>query len=125
MRMILIALAYVTLAPQVFCQTNPPAAQSTNAEAEAKQKGEDRAKADIAKGTMQILYYGKPWSMGRPLVDEETQLPVKIVAGCCVMPDFVAETDAYNAVMREAAKERKQKESANKASHGTALPRRP
>lgn len=125
MKMILMVLACVTLAPQVFCQTNSPATQSTNALAEAKQKGEDRAKADITTGTMQILYYGQPWSMGKPLVDDETQLPIKIVAGCCVMPEFVAETDAYNSVMRQAAKGKKQKESANQASQAIGAPGAP
>jgi hypothetical protein len=87
--------------------------------AEARQKGEARAKADMAKGTMQILYYGKPWSVGKPLVDDQSGLPVIIVEGCCVMPDFVAEAQAYNAAMRQRAKEKKEKNSANQASHGT------
>ena len=63
-------------------------------------KGITRAKADIAQGNKQILYYGKPWSQGKPLVDEESGLPVKIVAGCCVTEEFVQETNAYNDTMR-------------------------
>jgi len=50
---------------------------------------------------MQILYYGKPWSVGKPLIDEATGLPVKIVSGCCVTEEFVEEIDAYNRRMRE------------------------
>lgn len=57
---------------------------------------------------MQILYFGKPWSQGMPLVDDDSGLPVKIVAGCCVSKDFMEETDAYNRVMREAAKAKRE-----------------
>lgn len=67
-----------------------------------RQCGEARARADIAAGKMRILYYGKPWSVGKPLRDDRTGLPVEIVAGCEVSAEFVAETDAYNAAMREA-----------------------
>jgi HEAT repeat protein len=76
-------------------QTRPP-----------EQKGRERAAADIKAGTPRILYYGKPWSLGKPLVDEASRLPVELVAGCDVMPEFVAETDAYNAAMRQWAKSR-------------------
>ena len=69
---------------------------------------------------MQILYYGKPWSMEKSLVDDQSQLPVKIVTGCSVTPEFVAETDAYNAVMREAARVKKEKAPANKVPEDTA-----
>ncbi len=71
-----------------------------------KQRGEARARADIATGKMRILYYGKPWSVGKPLKDDRTGLPVEIVEGCDVSAEFVAETDAYNAVMREAGSTR-------------------
>ena len=111
------------IAPQWgLCQTNSPTAESTNILAQAKQKGEMQAKTDIAKGTMQILYYGKPWSSGKPLVDDQSQLPVKIVSGCCVTPEFVAETDAYNAVMRQATKDKKEKAPANPTSDGIRQP---
>lgn len=108
--MILILIASLAISGRVFSQTDSPPSQGTNTLAPAREKGEAQAKADIAKGTMQILYYGKPWSMGKPLLDDETHLPVKIVAGCCVVPEFVAETDAYNAVMRQASKEKKPRE---------------
>ncbi len=67
-----------------------------------KQRGEARARADIAAGEMRILYYGKPWSVGKPLKDDRTGLPVEIVEGCEVSAEFVEETDAYNAVMHGA-----------------------
>ncbi|HOD84241.1 MAG TPA: hypothetical protein PKG77_22690 [Phycisphaerae bacterium] len=64
-------------------------------------KGRARAAADIRAGRARILYYGKPWSQGKPLIDDQTGLPVEIASGCCVTAEFVAETDAYNAAMRE------------------------
>ena len=64
-------------------------------------RGVQRANADIANGTRQILYYGKPWSVGEPLIDDSTGLPVKIVSGCCVTTEFTEEIDAYNRRMRE------------------------
>ena len=67
-------------------------------------KGIMRAKKDIAAGKMKILYYGKPWSHGKPLIDDESGLPVEIVAGCCVRPEFVEETGAYNKTMRQEMK---------------------
>ncbi|MCX6826441.1 MAG: hypothetical protein NTV06_04115 [candidate division Zixibacteria bacterium] len=67
-------------------------------------KGEARAQQDIKNGKMRILYYGIPWSAGKPLLDDESGLPVEIVANCTVTPEFVAETDAYNNLMRKAAK---------------------
>ena len=67
-----------------------------------KQRGEARARADMAAGKMRILYYGKPWSVGKPLKDDRTGLPVVIVEGCEVSAEFVEETDAYNAIMRGA-----------------------
>jgi hypothetical protein len=66
-------------------------------------KGIHRANEDIKNGKMQILYYGKPWSARKPLIDDETGLPVIIVEGCVVTTDFVEETDAYNTIMRAAA----------------------
>jgi hypothetical protein len=66
-------------------------------------KGIHRAQEDIKNGKIQILYYGKPWSVGKPLIDDETGLPVIIVEGCVVTTDFVEETDAYNKIMRAEA----------------------
>ena len=122
MKMILMLLICVVAPQWGICQTNSPAGESTNTLAQAKQKGETQAKADIVKGTMQILYYGKPWSIGKPLVDDQSQLAVEIVSGCCVTPDFVAETDAYNAVMRQAVKDKKEKAPANPTSDGIRQP---
>ena len=71
-----------------------------------KEKGIIRAKKDIASVKMKILHYGKPWSQGKPLVDDESGLPVEIVAGCCVRPEFVEETDAYNKTMLQEMKKK-------------------
>ena len=68
------------------------------------QKGSDRAAQDIKDGKPRILYYGKPWSSGKPLIDDASGLTVEILEGCVVTPDFVAETDAYNTAMRQWAK---------------------
>jgi hypothetical protein len=70
----------------------------------AEDKGRARAAEDIRAGKPHIAYYGKPWSAGRPLIDESSGLRVEIVEGCVVTGEFVAETDAYNAAMREWAK---------------------
>lgn len=62
------------------------------------------ARADIRGKEKRILYFGKPWSVGKPLVDDESGLPVRIIAGCLVTGEFVEFVQAYNAEMR-AAKE--------------------
>ena len=69
-----------------------------------EETGRERAAEDIRAGKERVLYYGKPWSAGRPLIDEASGLPVEVLAGCVVTPDFAAETDAYNAVMRQWAR---------------------
>jgi hypothetical protein len=48
-----------------------------------------------------ILYYGKPWSGGKPLVDDATGLTVEVAGGCAVTKSFVAEVDAYNDAVRK------------------------
>jgi hypothetical protein len=70
----------------------------------ANNKGEMRARQDIQEGKNRILYYGKPWSEGKPLIDDESGLPITIMEGCDITPEFAAETEAYNKVMRENAK---------------------
>ena len=72
-----------------------------------KEKGIMRAKKDIAANKMKILYYGKPWSHGKPLIDDESGLPVEIVAGCCITPALWEETDAYNKTMRQEMKDKR------------------
>ena len=66
----------------------------------ARKRGAETAAADIKAGRAVILYYGEPWSGGKPLRDDATGLPVVIVAGCTVMPPFAAEVEAYNATIR-------------------------
>lgn len=67
----------------------------------AKLQGAATATKDIKSGALRILYFGKPWSTGRPLVDEATGYRVQIVAGCKVTSQFVAEVEAYNKTMRD------------------------
>ncbi len=74
---------------------------SAAAIAAAKARGATTAARDIAAGTLRILYYGKPWSGGKPLVDDATGYRVQLLAGCVVTEPFVAEVEAYNSAMRE------------------------
>ena len=77
------------------------AEKSPEAIAKAKKTGAATAKRDIADGKPAILYFGTPWSQGKPLVDDETGLPIEIVGGCLVSTSFVEEVGAYNATIRE------------------------
>ncbi|MFA5190772.1 MAG: hypothetical protein WC740_08600 [Verrucomicrobiia bacterium] len=74
---------------------------SPEAIAAAKNRGQETATKDIKAGELRILYFGKPWSASKPLVDETTGYRVQIVGGCCVSEAFVAEVAAYNATMRD------------------------
>ncbi len=74
---------------------NTPLTKESKKSIDFKEKGIARAKEDIANGKMKILYYGKPWSQGKPLVDDKSGLPIEIASGCCVTPEFQEETDAY------------------------------
>ena len=74
---------------------------SPTAIATAKKQGAETAAKDIKNGTLRILYFGKPWSVGKPLVDEVTGYRVLIVGGCDVSSPFVAEVEAYNSTMRQ------------------------
>jgi hypothetical protein len=58
------------------------------------------AAKDIKAGTLRILYFGKPWSAGKPLVDDGTGYRVQVLAGCVVTEPFVAEVEAYNSAVR-------------------------
>ncbi len=81
-------------APQISSDNSPRAVQ------DAERRGAQTAAEDINAGRVVILYYGKPWSVGKPLVDDATGLPVKIVGGCDVTGVFVAEVAAYNEAIR-------------------------
>ena len=74
---------------------NSPAALSA-----AKKRGAATAAKDIKAGTLRILYFGKPWSVGKPLVDDATGYRVQILGGCVVTSPFVAEVEAYNSAVR-------------------------
>ena|ERR1700712_3850047 len=66
----------------------------------ARRRGAEKAAADINAGRAVILYYGEPWSGGKPLFDDATGLPVQIVGGCDVSEVFVSEVEAYNNAVR-------------------------
>jgi hypothetical protein len=68
--------------------------------AAGRARGAATAARDIKAGTLRILYSGKPWSVGQPLVDVDTGYRVLIVGGCTVTERFSAEVEAYNGVMR-------------------------
>ena len=74
---------------------------SAHAVSTAEKQGTATATSDIHSGNFRILYYGKPWSEGKPLVDEATGYRVQIVGGDDVTRPFVAEVNAYNRTMRE------------------------
>jgi hypothetical protein len=59
------------------------------------------ANADIRRGLTRILYFGKPWSQGKPFIDDETSYPVVIADGCIVSKDFVSFVGEYNRAMKE------------------------
>jgi hypothetical protein len=73
---------------------------SPEAIARAKQQGAETALADIKAGHPVILYFGIPWSVGKPRLDDTTGLPVEVVAGCTVTGVFSAEVNAYNDTVR-------------------------
>jgi|LakMenEpi03Aug12_release.lakeMendotaPanAssembly.Ray.scaffolds.fasta_scaffold06858_16 hypothetical protein len=68
--------------------------------AAAKERGAATASKDIKTGTLRILYYGKPWSIGKPLVDDATGYRIQVIAGCDITEPFVAEVEAYNNAVR-------------------------
>lgn len=69
--------------------------------AAAKERGAAAAARDIKAGTLRILYWGIPWSVGKPLVDEATGYRVQVIAGCVVGEAFTTEVQAYNSAMRD------------------------
>ena len=73
---------------------------SSLAVAAAKKCGAATAAKDIKAGTLRILYYGKPWSIGKPLVDEATGYRIQVITGCDLSETFVAEVEAYNSAVR-------------------------
>jgi hypothetical protein len=73
---------------------------TSTAEAPAKE-GRMYAEADIRRELTRILYFGKPWSQGKPFVDDNTGYHVVIAQGCIVGGDFVSFVNEYNSVMLE------------------------
>jgi hypothetical protein len=74
---------------------------SPAAVAAAKERGAATAAKDIKAGRLRILYFGKPWSVGKPLVDDVTGYRVQILADCLVTAPFVEEVKTYNETMRQ------------------------
>jgi hypothetical protein len=65
------------------------------------------AEADIGSGINRILYYGKPWSEGKPLIDDQTGYPVTVISGCIVTKAFTLLVEEYNLAMREHFRKKK------------------
>jgi hypothetical protein len=57
--------------------------------------------SDAQAGEFRFLYFGKPLSASKSLVDETTGYRDQIVAGCDVSEPFIAEITAYNQTMRD------------------------
>lgn len=74
---LLTALTFITL-PLVAAEESPivsPALSEDNSPATveaARERGAVTARKDIQNGTLRILYFGLPWSQGKPLVDDAT-----------------------------------------------------
>ena len=83
--------------------TSPPisANDSPATVAAARECGATSAAKDIKAGAFRILYFGIPWAVGKPLVDEATGYRVQVVEGCVVGTAFAAEVNAYNNAMRD------------------------
>jgi len=64
--------------------------------------GIKKAQYDLKSGIHKTKYYGKPWSKGKPLVDDKTGFPVEIVSGCLITKDIADEIKGYNDEMRNA-----------------------
>ncbi|MEA3208577.1 MAG: hypothetical protein QOE70_1634 [Chthoniobacter sp.] len=107
MRGSILALAVAFGRLSVFAAEESPISSSAisndnspAAVAAAKERGTASAARDIKAGTLRILYFGKPWSVGKPLVDDATGYRVQILDGCVVTSPFVAEVEAYNSAVR-------------------------
>jgi len=67
---------------------------------EPAELGRKYANVDIRSDTKRVLYYGAPWSQGKPLIDEATGYSITIAAGCTVTKDFVNFVEGYNEAVR-------------------------
>ncbi len=102
----ILALVIAFAAVSVFAADESPiTSQEISADnspaAVAKERGTATAAKDITAGTFRILYFGEPWSVGKPLVDDATGYRIQIIGGCVVTTLFVAEVEAYNSAMRD------------------------
>lgn len=71
------------------------------------EQGVAKAKNDIARGTMQIMWIYSAWPAGKPLVDACSGLPIQVTVQSNRTLALVQETEAYNMTMRDAAKQKK------------------
>lgn len=108
MKVSILALVIAFAAVSVFAADESPitsqeisADNSPAAVATAKERGTATAAKDITAGTFRILYFGEPWSVGKPFVDDATGYRIQIIGGCVVTTPFVAEVEAYNSAMRD------------------------
>ena len=69
-----------------------------------EQWGVLKARDDIRKGKKRVFHVGKPGSLGKPLIDDRSGLPVEILTGCHVTDDLEAKVRGYNDTMRAAAR---------------------
>ncbi len=108
MKTTLLSISFVvvaTLQPVMASEDSPISSEAISTDsspaavAAAKERGAASASRDIKAGTLRILYFGKPWSVGKPLVDGTTGYRVQIMEGCVVTAPFVAGVDAYNNAM--------------------------
>jgi hypothetical protein len=105
--MVAIVFLPFILPPSLLLALEPPrvvlnaAERGPEAVLKAKERGAATAAADIKAGRPVILHYGRPWSNGKPLVDDATNLRVVVVAGCSVSEVFVTEVGSYNAAIRD------------------------
>ena|GEM_PF-5619795 len=96
------AIASVAVAEESpISSTDVSADNSPEAVTRAKERGAASAAKDILAGILRILYFGRPWSVGKPLVDDATGYRIQILGGCVVTGRFVAEVEAYNGAMRQ------------------------
>lgn len=66
--------------------------------------GRAHARLDVQGELRRILYCGRPWSDGKPLIDDETGYPVQIAAGCTVTNDLLRFVESYNSTLRDSFK---------------------
>ena len=98
-----VSLACASLGEEAISPVLPPHFGETSTKADlavAAERGARVAAADIKRGVMRILTYGRLGQLATGS-DETTGYPVQPVAGCLVTERFLAEVEAYNDTMRK------------------------